>query len=188
MNWLLTLDEQLFYAINHGLQHPWLDGIMPIFWEGKWWVLAMLPLCIYLLTKGGRRGRGTVLLVFLAVGLTDSFSAKILKPAVNRVRPCFDLPDARLPHGFPGGHLSFPSNHAANSAAAAVAVAYRSLPLGLPLCGLSLVVAFSRVYLGVHYPLDVLAGAFLGWYLATVMWLIQRLVLQWFPGPARGTS
>jgi undecaprenyl-diphosphatase len=110
----------------------------------------------------GRAGVWAVLLAGLAVGITDLVVAEVVKPWVDRLRPCFALPDVRLliprqPHS-----PSFPSSHAANCFAIATVLATLG-PGFARICFLvAALVALSRVYLGVHYPLDILAGALLG--------------------------
>jgi undecaprenyl-diphosphatase len=110
----------------------------------------------------GRVGLRAVLLVAVAVGTVDLLGAGLLKPWIDRLRPCFALSDVRLLVVRQSHSPSFPSNHAANSFAAAVVLA--SLGPGFAVVSylLAAMVALSRVYLGVHYPADILAGALLG--------------------------
>jgi undecaprenyl-diphosphatase len=111
----------------------------------------------------GTRTRVVVLTLALAVGMAD-LAANHLKDLVDRQRPCTDpavseLVDARWTvHG----SKSFPSSHAANSAAMATVVALYFPAALIPAVALAFLVGFSRIYLGVHYPLDVAAGWLLG--------------------------
>lgn len=136
-------------AVGLAIHHPW--------WL---WLLILAP-AVYLLWKGGWRGRLFVLGMVLAVALTDILCAQVLKPLIARVRPCVALEGVRLLAGIKTS-WSMPSNHAANTAAAATIVGFcyrRWLWLAVPIAAL---VAYSRVYVGVHYPLDVLLGAVIG--------------------------
>ena len=112
-------------------------------------------------TKGGRRGKLAVIGVLLLILVTDQFSARIIKEAVQRIRPCNALPDVLTPSGCNGSY-SFPSNHAVNNFAAAVFF-YRLFPkLKWVLFITASLIAISRVYVGVHYPSDILGGAAIG--------------------------
>ena len=130
-------------------------------------------------------------LVALCVWASDLL-ATILKVAVDRPRPFSVVPEAdRLLGGTIGS--SFPSGHATTSAAGAVALALlvgRALPW-LVTAGLGVLaaaIAFSRVYVGVHYPLDVLAGAALGAAVATAILLGIRPLLRTSRGRQRSEA
>lgn len=127
----------------------------------KNWVLPLLLIVVLLVWKGGKQGRTAAVLALLAVGASDMISARVLKPGIGRVRPCHELENVRLLIPCGGKH-SFPSSHAANSFAAAVTLAYfyrRYTGLGL---AVAFLVGMSRVFVGVHYPGDVLGGFILG--------------------------
>src|SRR5258706_9421524 len=161
MQWLQTLDLELFRFINLRLSNSVFDSVMP-FASGNpfFGPLAFLG-AILLVWKGGVRGLLCLLMIGLAVGITDGVVCNTIKHAIDRERPFLAVPEAICLVG-KGASGSLPSSHAANCfAATMVAFIYyrRSLRFLLPL---ALVVSFSRVYNGVHYPSDVLAGAILG--------------------------
>jgi undecaprenyl-diphosphatase len=116
-------------------------------------VLALVLCAVY-------RRWGTLVLTVVAIALAD-WSATGIKALVDRPRPPLRYPGPKtlvpVPHD-----ASFPSAHAATSFAAATVLTFAFPRLAAPLFVLAAAVAFSRVYVGVHYPLDVIGGAVLG--------------------------
>jgi undecaprenyl-diphosphatase len=154
------MDRALFTLINTVHQHPVLDVLM-LFVTNKWnFILPTGLIALYLLTKGGRRGRLIVLCAVVLVLCADG-GATALRNLFQRVRPCQALHEVRLLVGC-SESFSFPSNHATNSFALAAFFAVHYRRLAVPLFVLAATVGYSRIYVGVHYPADVLAGAVLG--------------------------
>lgn len=141
---------------------PWLDGLMTslsgIDRGGLVWLAIGVPLTL-------RRRLRTAALwqLVLAIVLALVVSDAVLKPLVNRPRPFVAEPGVvRVVGGIPRGG-SFPSSHAAVAFAGAWVLA-QYWPAGrLVLWPLAVLIGYSRVYVGAHYPLDVVAGALLGW-------------------------
>jgi len=163
MQWLVGVDRALFSLLNGDWTHPILDVVVPFVTTQENWYPVLVGLWVALIIWGGRRGRIAAALLVVAVALSDQITCSLLKPLIGRVRPCNALPadQVRLLVGRSGAY-SFPSAHASNSFAMATVVCWRFprvAPVAFTVAGL---VAYSRVYVGVHYPLDVLAGALLG--------------------------
>jgi membrane-associated phospholipid phosphatase len=183
--WLQSLDTALYRFINLKLGTPALDPFMRTLSGTAWFIPLVIAVGVGLLWKGGKRGRTFVAVLALTLGLGDSFIINPLKKLTDRDRPFLQQTDARLLVGR-GNSNSMPSSHTSTwFAATLVAFAFyrRSWRVLLPLACL---VAFSRVYLGAHYPGDVLAGAILGaGYASAALWLYetlwQRAVRRWFP-------
>jgi len=113
-------------------------------------------------------------LIFAAIGAADLTSVRLLKPIAARARPCQELRDVRAPEGC-GSGKSFPSTHAADSAAAATIFAWALPRLSVLGIALAAVVGFSRVYLGVHWPSDVAAGWALGTLVGVLLVFLARV-------------
>ena len=166
MESLQSLDVQLLEALR--IWHaPWLDRLMAAatiggIMGGVWQLLALVGL-----TRARWRAAAwrTLLTVWLALLVVDG----IAKPLVNRARPAVPPSPTRT---LPGASLTsaFPSGHATSAFAGAVAVSRMWPATRVVWWGLAVLIAYSRIYLGHHYPSDVVGGALLG--IAIAMWVL----------------
>ncbi|MBN1128995.1 MAG: phosphatase PAP2 family protein [Chitinispirillaceae bacterium] len=162
---LYTWDEALFLFFNTILSLPLLDPFFTTITHGRFWIAPGAGLVLLLFLKLGWKKTGLLAALSIAtVAITDPLGAQILKPLFHRLRPC--NPDAFVEGGrFLLGFkttLSFPSIHAMNmfGQATVFSLLYRRCTLWFFLfAGL---IGYSRIYVGVHYPFDVLGGAVFG--------------------------
>lgn len=160
MEWSFGWEDQFLLFLQNQVRSPWLDTLMGTVTRlGDAGILAIctciLLLCIPSLRRTGVLAAQSLVMDFLLVNV-------VLKVLVNRVRPYVAveglIPIARLP-----ADASFPSGHTGASFAVA-SVLFLCMPkkIGIPAIFLAALIGFSRLYLGVHYPTDVLAGALVG--------------------------
>lgn len=175
MDSLNHLDVALYRAVNQGLASPLLDGTMLFISHRYTWVAVGAIAIAFGLWKMNRRFLVFCVTLGLTIGLSDFFTYQALKPTFARSRPCHQLEDVRLVQDRCGGDYGFPSNHAANSMATATLVALVvRRRWAWWVFAAALLVGFTRIYLGVHFPGDVLAGFCVG---GVIGWLCYRVAL-----------
>jgi len=158
---LNQIDQAVFFFINVSLENPVTNFIMPLV-TNDWVLRAIYALAmLMLLWKGDARLRWLVLFSAVALVLSDQIAAGYLKPLITRPRPCHGLAGINLLVGCGGGY-AMPSAHAASSFGQAALFAFHYRKFAWYLYGVAAIVAVSRVFVGVHYPGDVIAGAVLG--------------------------
>lgn len=161
MDYLYSFDLAIFYFINHSLSTGFLDKFFSTITDVNKWYIAYIILAGIAFIKGGIRGKILVIGLILLIIITDQTGFRILKELFERVRPCNAISDAITPLGCAGGY-SFPSNHALNNFAAATFISRLFPNYKWVVFIVAALIALSRVYLGVHYPSDILGGALIG--------------------------
>jgi len=172
LGWLLGWDVQAFYLINVRLQNGLFNFLMPILTNLHYWRLPLLGVWIALIIWGGKRGRWMAGAGLLALLFSDQLSSYLLKPLFGRVRPCHTLSGVHLLVGCSRSY-SLPSSHAANCFSIATLFSLEYKRAVFPLMAVALLVSYSRVYVGVHYPLDVFSGALLGGICGGFSWVMK---------------
>ena len=179
---LQSLDQSLFVFINRVATHPFLDTIMPFFRESTFWIPLYLFILVFVFINFGKKGWAWLLFALLTVLLTDQTSSGLIKKWVQRPRPCADplfSDQVRLLLDHCSGGYSFTSSHATNHFGIAT---FLFATLGryfgnwkYLLFIWAALISYAQVYVGVHYPLDVLSGALLGLSLGSfVYWVFQK--------------
>ena len=165
-SFLNSTDILLLKLFNRSFANPLFDFVFPFITDSSNWFLPLIVFYFYLFRDDWKRALKVFLITVLCLALTDAVAAQIIKPVVGRIRPSHELVDMiRLLVGR-GGKYSFPSNHAANSMAFAIITCFFYPQMRRWLFIIPILVGFSRVYVGVHYPSDVIAGAFFGFIIA----------------------
>lgn len=173
---LQHLDQQLFLFLNSH-NSPFFDTLMYAISGKVIWAPLYLAILIYLGVTYRKKFLVILLFIILAVTLADQISVHLFKNVFHRLRPCHEPSLEGMVHlvrGECGGLYGFVSSHASNS----FNIALLSLMLinrrwyTISILVWATVIGYSRVYLGVHYPGDVICGAMLG---ALVGWGVYKL-------------
>ncbi|MCL6260275.1 phosphatase PAP2 family protein [Aquiflexum sp. TKW24L] len=159
-------DEALFLWLNQ-YHVDFLDPIMYFFTQTYPWIPLYIFLIFLVWKAHGKQGWWVILGVLLSVLLADQITSALMKPFFERLRPCHEVILNGMIHNYGkcGGMYGFASSHAANSFAVATAM-YLGLSVRFPtvkwLFLWAVLFSYTRIYLGVHYPGDVLVGGLVG--------------------------
>lgn len=155
----MAFEFMILDFIQTHMRNAFLDTLMPFITRlgngGVIWIILTIVLLLFPKT------RRTGVILAVSLGLESLFCNVFLKPLVARIRP-FEVNTAVQLLIAPPSDFSFPSGHTGISFAAAAALYFGKNKLWIPALILAVIMAFSRLYLYVHYPTDVLAGAVLG--------------------------
>jgi membrane-associated phospholipid phosphatase len=178
--YLQGIDEFLFLLFNSSISNSLFDYVMPVMRDKTTWVPFYILFAALIIWKFRIPGLLAVLFVGIAAGLCDYTSSSIVKPFFDRLRPCND-PEfseyVRLLINC-GSGKSFTSSHATNHFGIAMIITLlfnRQYSWVLPVTFIwAGVVSFAQIYVGVHYPLDILGGAILGMTLSGGVWYVYN--------------
>ena len=176
--WLDQIDRSILYFINDTLSNQIFDLFFTTITNEHLWAIPVLIGLLALIVRGGKRGKIAAVLVLIAASATDAIVVEIIKPAIGRLRPSHALEDTINLLVPKGGRYGFVSAHAANIFAGTTVLSYFYKQWKKPLLFLAFSVALSRVYVGVHYPGDVLFGGLFGYGMAWViitLWVFLKM-------------
>lgn len=165
LNWLLESDTQLFLYLN-SVHYDWLDPIMAIITNRYTWFPAYLIFMVWLYFRDKKSAFLQIATILIAVLVADQICSSILKPLIGRLRPCHE-PSLQAYINIVtgcGGKYGFCSSHAANAFAlfTSVFMFFGRNKYTIILFVWAIIISYSRIYVGVHYPLDVIFGGIIG--------------------------
>lgn len=167
IDFLLELDKQLFIELN-SYHTEWLDAIMLYITSKLVWIPFYIVLAYFIFKQEGRRGLIVLVCVALTILVADQITSSFMKPFFARFRPSHEpaLQDVvHIVNGDRGGKFGFASSHAANTFGLAFFIfqlfKHRTRQVAWIFLWAA-IVSYSRIYLGVHYPGDVIVGGMVG--------------------------
>lgn len=161
---LLHIDRSLFLVFNRDIANPAFDIFFVTITNGRSWIVPVAIAAIFYVRAEKRKALLVILLSLITVAFSDQIAVSLIKPLVSRPRPC--NPKALVDGGrFLLGYktsFSFPSAHACNIFAQATLFTLLYRKYRFYFLSFAALIAFSRVYVGVHYPIDVVGGMIVG--------------------------
>ena len=170
------IEKRLTYLIAHDWSHQWLDKPMVTISNPYRWLIPTLAISMILIYLNWEIGLTALLMGGMGAGIADGINTRILKKNTDRIRPGKQYADIRSLGIMNKGKKSFPSNHASNTMAFALSFSLLLPEYSSLFISLSLLVGYSRIYCGAHFPLDVLAGWLHGAIWVCVLYYINPFI------------
>lgn len=178
IDYILSLDTDLFLSLN-SFHNSFLDSIMKFASAKFTWVPLYMTVLFFIFKKYKIKiGFLIFFLIIISITLADQTSVHLFKNVFQRLRPCFNPEIKNIVYtiSLPGGKYGFVSSHAANSFAFAIfsLLVIKNKNYTILILLWAFLVSYSRIYLGVHYPLDIIGGAILGSFISLIIYDITK--------------
>jgi len=183
---LVTWDQEAFLAINQGLSNVFFDWLVPVLRNPYTWAPLYLFIIVFCIRNYRNKGILIVLFILITFGIADALSSSVIKKSVKRIRPCNDIEfkEEVAVRVRCGSGYSFTSSHATNHFAISTVLIMVFYRRWKPILWLALLwatlVSIAQVYVGVHYPLDIIGGALLGSAIGYLTGLVFRMTVPGF--------
>lgn len=175
---LIEWDKSVFLTLNN-VHTPFWDIFMWIYTDKLTWIPLILSLLFVLFRKNWEEALLVCVAIALTITLCDQFASTLCKPYFARFRPAQDpdfSPFVQIVNGYRGGRYGFISSHAANSFGAVVLLSliFRNRLFTITAILWAIINCYSRIYLGVHYPGDILCGTIAGIIIAYIIYMMWK--------------
>jgi len=177
---LVEMDHRLFELLNSEWTNVFFDWLLPVWRDKLFWLPVYFFILTFMIYNYGRKAYWFILFLIATVGTADYVSSQVIKKSIERIRPCNDnqLDQVRTLVRCGSGY-SFTSSHAANHFALSIflltTIGIRFAKIRGWLLAWAASVSYAQVYVGVHYPLDVICGMILGILIARLfVWLYHK--------------
>ncbi len=178
MDTLFEIDKYLFEVINQDLSNSFFDIVLVFVRNKVVWIPLYVLLIVYFIFNFKKKGVLIISFAMMSAGIADYTSSSIIKPQVQRLRPCNDANTATITRVDCGVGYSFPSSHATNHFT--IGMYFFLVFLGInrfisvAFILWAAIISFAQVYVGVHYPIDVTTGMMIGLFLGTLMFKLEK--------------
>ncbi len=176
---LIELDKWLFGIVNGQTANNWFDTIMPFIRQPFTWFPLYLFWIVFAIVNFPKKAFAWILGLSITVSITDLISSRLIKPSVGRLRPCNDptlVDTIRLISDHCGQNGSFTSSHAANHFGLAMFIFISMQKIWGKYAAVFFIwaalICYAQVYIGVHFPFDVIGGGILG---CLIGWMTSTL-------------
>lgn len=178
------IDHVIFELIYYNWSNDFLDKVMPILRDKLTWIPLYIFIIGFAFWRFSLKSASLfILALVLTVGLTDFLSSHMIKKTVDRERPCHRSEYKQVVRDLVpcGAGFSFPSSHAANHFALSFFLIFslglRYRWINIPLVLWASLISIAQVYVGLHYPIDIMGGALLGIFVSLLMWRLYKNVI-----------
>lgn len=179
LEFFYNVDISILFFFNKTLSNPVFDKFFVTITDVKSWLLVYIIFWFLMFFKGDKKSKLVAVMIILLIIVSDQISSNLIKSLVSRIRPCHIHQDLNLLLSCKNS-FSFPSSHAVNNFAAATYLSFFFNKYKNLFITTAILVSISRVYLGLHYPSDIIAGAMLGALIGYLFYIVTSKIYLLF--------